>query len=274
MSGGGHDPEDPNRPEPPAEPGTLESAASGPRSTPDPGDFLELLRLATETDVGLGVTGVVEVCVERLSRIFRGARVGVSVVPHGSQERVVRCSGSQRGAGAPGTGSARLLPGYPFERVVSLAGLPASTLHVAGDDACLAEAGWERAQALVEAGRVVGMLVASALGHQQAQANAATLRQVEAKLLEAQRLASLGQIVAGVAHEINNPLTSILAYVALLRRRGAGGAAPPEEIERLERIEEAAQRILKFTHDVVAYVEFDAGAGMDQRRDRQGTGVL
>jgi signal transduction histidine kinase len=256
MLGGAHDPQDPSGRENSAEPGTLEFAESGPTRycAPDPDDLRELLNLAIQTDVGLGVTGVVEACVERLSGVFRGHEVGVSVVLPTPGERVVRRSGTEDVSGVPSADPARLFPGLAFERVVYLAGLPQSTLHVAGNDASMAEAAWERAQTLEEAGKVVATLVRRALAHQQAYASVATLRQVEAKLVQAQRLASLGQIVAGVAHEINNPLTSILAYVALLRRRGAAGAALPEEVERLDRIEEAAQRILKFTRDVVAYV--------------------
>lgn len=37
-------------------------------------------------------------------------------------------------------------------------------------------------------------------------------------MLEAHRLASIGQVASGVAHEINNPLGVILGYLALLRR--------------------------------------------------------
>lgn len=42
------------------------------------------------------------------------------------------------------------------------------------------------------------------------------LERVQNKLIQREKLASLGQLAAGVAHEINNPLTAILGYAELL----------------------------------------------------------
>ncbi|MBP8808854.1 MAG: HAMP domain-containing protein [Kofleriaceae bacterium] len=47
---------------------------------------------------------------------------------------------------------------------------------------------------------------------------AADLAARQAALVEASRLASIGQVASGVAHEINNPLGVMLGYVQLLRR--------------------------------------------------------
>ena len=51
-------------------------------------------------------------------------------------------------------------------------------------------------------------------------------RAVQAKLAESSRLAALGTLVAGIAHEINNPLVGQLS----------GGAAAIEELEELQRL--------------------------------------
>lgn len=44
------------------------------------------------------------------------------------------------------------------------------------------------------------------------------LKQAESQLVQAERLTALGQLVAGVAHEINNPLAFVANNIAVLRR--------------------------------------------------------
>jgi PAS domain S-box-containing protein len=86
------------------------------------------------------------------------------------------------------------------------------------------------------------------------------LRVLQNQVIHAEKLATVGQIAAGVAHEINNPLTSIQACVdAVLHKASMAtqGRVPnqiePVDVERLKRIQDGAERIRRFTHDLVGY---------------------
>lgn len=79
------------------------------------------------------------------------------------------------------------------------------------------------------------------------------VRNLEHQVLQAEKLATLGQLAAGVVHELNNPLTSITVYAEHLLRKNERAGGDPTDTERLGRILEAAQRILNFTRDLVAY---------------------
>jgi PAS domain S-box-containing protein len=70
------------------------------------------------------------------------------------------------------------------------------------------------------------------------------------QLLQADRLASVGQLAAGVAHEINNPLGLILGYTQLLLRDEADAHGVKDD---LQTIEKQARNCKKIVEDLLNF---------------------
>lgn len=79
------------------------------------------------------------------------------------------------------------------------------------------------------------------------------LHELDAKFVHTSRLASFGQIAADIVHELNSPLTSVLAYSDYLHQKAQRSGVDPADVERLGRLQEAARRIHGFTRDLLAY---------------------
>ncbi|MCC6525565.1 MAG: HAMP domain-containing histidine kinase [Polyangiaceae bacterium] len=151
------------------------------------------------------------------------------------------------GAVAPAPGAPagdRLFAGLPLELQVSVPGQGelAFAAPALGPDAVAVHAA-----ALEEAAVLVAVVWRA-------------VRQERVERLHAQRdkLAVFGELAAGILHELNNPLTAIVAYAEMLLRTLPGRTADAVDLERLAHIRESSQRLIGFARDLVSYTRPDA----------------
>jgi signal transduction histidine kinase len=76
------------------------------------------------------------------------------------------------------------------------------------------------------------------------------LRLAQDEIIRSEKLASIGRLAAGVAHEVGNPTGAILGYLDLLSK---GGLADAEKIEVLKRAENEAERIRRIVRDLLEF---------------------
>jgi len=71
------------------------------------------------------------------------------------------------------------------------------------------------------------------------------LRRMQAQLIRSEKLASLGEIVAGIAHELNNPLTGVLVLASLLEKDGRLDAELRDDAATIVHETQRCARIVK-----------------------------
>ncbi len=97
-----------------------------------------------------------------------------------------------------------------------------------------------------ESGKVVGAIGVSL--------DVTEHRRAEAKLAQAERLASLGMLAAGVAHEVNNPLAYVLGSLELIGRELDSGEMDPRSLRAFVRdAQEGAERVRAIVRDLKTF---------------------
>ena len=85
------------------------------------------------------------------------------------------------------------------------------------------------------------------------------IKRIETQLYRSEKLASLGKLVAGIAHEINNPLTGVLLYSSIVnsdKRLHEGLKGDMEKIiGESRRCAEIVSRLLEFSREAIPHKE-------------------
>lgn len=216
-----------------------------------------LLRLSISLPIDIAPAELGRIFLDGVAVLFPSSALGLCLVQAGRSEPVVVYRlppGSRRRAERD---PSRLFPSYVEERIYELAdgsGTSGSTFHVARETTRESLSPLRR-EIAEQAASVLGAALGRLRTYARAEESVRNFHRLQAQVIQTEKLASLGQIVAGVVHELNNPLTAIIAYSDYLTKKLSKrpGSELVEDVERMRRISEAAERILKFSRDLVAY---------------------
>jgi len=220
----------------------------------------ELLRLSVSLPLDDGVEAVARAVAETVVEV--GKPCAVAIVLHGDGARVISALPFELRDAEPAAPAAdegpprRVFTTLSDEWIVPLPAPLRGSLHV-GDANPLRARDPFRSRALAELAERAVLVLASGLDAarrlESARVDGSHLRALQARIVQTEKLASVGQIAAKVVHELNNPLTAIVTYAGFLTKKLERAGHEAADVERLRRIGESADRILRFSRELTTY---------------------
>lgn len=81
------------------------------------------------------------------------------------------------------------------------------------------------------------------------------LMEAKAEVMQGEKLASIGVLASGIAHELNNPLTGVLTFTSLMRKKAAEGSEDAADLDLViretKRCASIIRRLLDFAREKV-----------------------
>jgi len=102
---------------------------------------------------------------------------------------------------------------------------------------------------LTAIGQQIGVALDNARLYEGLRAAYDQLQRTQAHLIQSERLSALGELVSGIAHELNNPLTVIIGYTQLMEANECSG----EVKAGLQKIQKEAQRLFRMVNNLLTF---------------------
>lgn len=103
---------------------------------------------------------------------------------------------------------------------------------------------------LIAVGSQISSAIERSLLYEETRQAYENLRRAQEQLLHSEKMAAVGQLISGVAHELNNPLTAILGYSQLLL---SGGQLPQQAVEYSDKLYKQAQRTHRIVQNLLSF---------------------